>query len=433
MTKLVVLGGMAALRDEAEFRDGVMKCVRCSVCVPRCPSYTVFRNEGDSPRGRVQLMRAAIEGRVTPDRAFEQHMDRCLGCRACEDACPSEVPFGALIHRTHEVLRSSEYHRGRKRLLGVALAVLARATLLLWLARIGRVLQFLRLDRLLRWMVAPFSRRTARRLDQLPRVTGAPFNRSSVESAADPSVHFFSGCVMAATMGNIQRATVEVLRAGGEAVSVPRRQVCCGALHLHAGRREEAAALARINIEAFEGDTKPICINSAGCGLAMKEYGHLLADDPAWAARAAAFSSRVRDLEELARPHPIVTRPPLESGRPLKVAVQQACHHWNVQKIRGRGAALLEASGGVEVIPLPIGKGCCGSAGLFSAVQTDAAWQLLGDLLDRVEASGCDVVVSSNPGCLLFLRAGLEARGSRVTAHHLAEVLAGTVGPARTT
>jgi glycolate oxidase iron-sulfur subunit len=413
------------LGEDAELRDGALRCVRCSICVPRCPSYAVFKTEADSPRGRVQLMRAAIEGRVAVDASFEQRMDNCLGCRACEDACPSAVPFGYMIDRVRQELQASPRGRLRKWLVRAGLEhIVSRPLVVLWLARLLRVIQWLRLDRLARRIAAPLSPTAGLRIDQLPRVEGAPFDQHAAASDPDATAQFLSGCIMAGALGDAQRASLRVLRRSGWAVAVPKEQVCCGALHQHAGHLAQARELARQNIDAFEGGRGPIAVSSAGCGLAMKEYGRLLADDPAYAARAAAFSARVRDLLECLPPDGERGGLPARAARrPLRVAVQEACHHWNVQRLRGRVAPLLEAHDAGTITTLPTGAGCCGSAGLFSALRPEPAAQLLGKLLNAVEASGCDVVVSANPGCLLFMRSGLRARRSRIRALHVAQLL----------
>ena len=404
---------MIDLRHDPEFRDGVMRCVRCSICVPHCPSYTVYRNEADSPRGRVQLLRAVMEGRIEADHSFELHMDRCLGCRACEDVCPSKVPWGKLLAQTREDLLPTPHGRVRKRVTEFFLErVVVRPDLLRLLARVIAIIQFLRLDRIARWIVRPFSRATALRLDLLPRVAGKPFEPTEIEPPETPTVAFHSGCIMGAALGDVQRAAIRVLEQQRHAPIVPETQRCCGALHQHAGLLDDARELARDTVAAFEGTEVPICTTAAGCSLAMKEYGRLLADDPEWAERAATFSTRVRDLSELVGAG--VKRPK------EKIAVQEACHHWNVQQLRGRALALLRGKG-ADAVGLP--NKCCGAAGLWSAEHPEAAWELLQPTLDSIEQTGCSVAAISNPGCLFHIRAGLKARGSSVRALHLAEVL----------
>jgi glycolate oxidase iron-sulfur subunit len=407
--------GLIQLRTDPAFRNGVMRCVRCSICVPHCPSYAVFRNEADSPRGRVQLMRAAMEGRIAPDATLELHLDKCLGCRACEDACPSGVPYGQLLEQARHALLPTRHAHWRKRVVQVFLQqVLAKPRTLMLISRLLAVIQWLRLDRLARWLVRPVSRTMARRLDLLPRVAGAPFDPQEVPVPAQPTAAFHAGCIMASALGDVQRSALRVLQQNGHATLVPPEQGCCGALHQHAGLIDDARALARDTVAAFEATDVPICTTSSGCSLAMKEYGRLLADEPAWASRAAAFSARIRDLSEMAG-----TAGPI---RHTKVAVQSACHHWNVQRLRGTAVDVLR-NNGVDAVALPRGAGCCGAAGLWSAQHPEAAWGLLQPLLDAIEHSGCDVAAISNPGCLFHIRAGLRTRGSKVRALHLAEVL----------
>jgi len=413
------------LAGDARFASGVMRCVRCSICVAGCPSYALFRTEGDSPRGRVQLMRAAMEGRIQVDDRFEQHMDQCLGCRACEDVCPSAVPFGHLIDRARAELTVTPHRAAAKRRIRRALErLVASPRALVWAGRALRLVQALRLDRLARNLLGRLSPATARRIDLMPRVQGRPFDVSSAASDPAPTAYFHAGCIMAATLGDVQRATVSALRAGGWSLAIPHGQICCGALHQHAGLTDEARNLARRNVaELARHGRLPVCTNSAGCSLFMKEYGALLADDPEWAEPAAELAGRIRDLSQMALPE---APRPIEEVAPrakISVAVQEACHHWNVQRVRGSALELLRGRGDMEVSALPRGIGCCGSAGLWSALEPDSAWRVLERSLDQIEATGCEMVVTSNPGCLLLLRAGLRARGSSVEVRHLAEVL----------
>ncbi len=314
---------MKELGADKLFVEGAMRCVRCSVCVAGCPSYSVFKTEGDSPRGRVQLMRAAALGTLEPDARFEQHMDNCLGCRACEDICPSGVPFGYLIDNAHAALQHSGHHRGRKLATRLGLAVLANRGAVTVVAWLLRFVQWLRLDRLVRILVAPFSRPTARRIDALPRISGTPFDLRDAPQTSDADMLMFAGCVMAGALGDVQRATIRTLERSGHRVATPPGQRCCGALHQHAGQRDQAKVLARANLDAFAGDAE-ICVNSAGCALAMKGYAQLLPEDP----RAAAFAARVRDLSQLVRA-PVVPRA-------RRVAVLDSCHQRNIQRPRRR-------------------------------------------------------------------------------------------------
>lgn len=394
------------------------RCVRCSICTPVCPSYAVYGNESDSPRGRVQLMRAAVQGRVPVDQVFQEHLDRCLECRACEDVCPSAVPYARLLDRVREQL--VPHRTGLKAaLFGFFLGELIHRPWALRLMALGaRALQRLGLDRLLARWVRKVSEANALRLTHLPAPEPGPFELRGGDD--NPTIQFFAGCVMSAFLGETQRATVRVLRAHGQRVGLLAAQVCCGSLHLHAGRREEAKALARRNIEAFEASApQPIAVNSAGCGLAMKEYGLLLADDPNFAERAKAFSARVKDVAELLKAAPAN---PGCAGVKGKVAVHEPCHQWNIQRLRGTSLELLKRAG-VDAVALPRGAGCCGSAGLFSLMEPEAGQKLLEETLKAVDQSGCGVIVTSNPGCMLYLQSGLRAKESGVRVVHLASAL----------
>ncbi|HKE14961.1 MAG TPA: (Fe-S)-binding protein [Kofleriaceae bacterium] len=300
-------------------------------------------------------------------------------------------------------------------------------------------MQALRLDRLAARLLARLWPAAARRIDLLPRVQGRPFDASRAASDPAPTAAFHAGCIMAAALGDVQRATVAALRASGWAVAIPRGQVCCGALHHHAGLAAEAKNLARRNVaELSRLGRLPVCLDSAGCSLFMKEYGALLADEPEWAGPAAELAARVRDLSQMVAPassSPAIAAPAIAApatatpakaapdGRKLVVAVQEACHHWNVQRLRGGAAQLLRARGDLDVRALPRGIGCCGSAGLWSALEPDSARRVLERSLDDIEASGCDLVVTSNPGCMLLIQSGLRSRGSPVQVRHLAELL----------
>lgn len=418
---LPVLDALPIHHDMDAFRAGTTRCVRCSICTASCPSYAVFRTEADSPRGRVQLMRAAIEGRVPVNEEFEMHMARCLGCRACEDVCPSGVPYGALIDATREALRDTAPAQSVKRAVRLGLLLLTQPTWLRLAARMLGLLQLTRLDNVLATLARAVGLpRWAHRLAIAPRVRGAPFRVGGTHAAISGTgteTAFFSGCLMGATYGDVNRDAVAHLRACGRSVAVPEGQGCCGALHQHAGLHDEAQTLARRNIDAFAEGSADIVVNAAGCSLALKEYRALLRTDAAYAARAAAFSARVRDIVEVPG---TPAAPPSEE----RVAVFEACHHYNVQRLRGRVGDVVQQATGAAPTLIPRGAGCCGSAGLYGALQPDASQALVNPLLDAVEASGCAVVVTANPGCHSVLEAGLRARGSAVRAEQLPTFLA---------
>ena len=266
------------------------------------------------------------------------------------------------------------------------------------------------------------------RLDEaealLPRISGRFFEPKGVvrpRGSIKAQVAFFAGCIMRVAFAETNRATVRVLARSGCAVALPEEQVCCGALHVHAGDRETAKALARNNIAAFERTgAETVVVNAAGCGAALKEYGELLAHDPAWAERAKAFSARVRDLSEALAEHPL---PPPSKRLPLKVVYQDACHLLHAQRIRQQPRDALDAIPGLERVEMRDGDKCCGSAGIYNLTQPEMAERLGEQKADNVDATGADVVVSANPGCLIQLRAELSKRGSRVRAVHIADLL----------
>jgi glycolate dehydrogenase iron-sulfur subunit len=247
-----------------------------------------------------------------------------------------------------------------------------------------------------------------------PRAEGAPF---ALAERADADVCLFAGCVMREAFGDTERATVRVLERDGHRVTVPTRQLCCGALHAHAGDGEQARELARSNIDAFAGNDLPVVVNAAGCGAHLKAYGDVLHEDPAWAPRGRAFAARVRDSTE-------VTRPRRERvQRPLRVVYQDACHLAHGQRIRAQPRALLRAIEGITVVEIADAERCCGSAGIYNLTQPDLSQELQRQKVAAIVAARPDVVVSANPGCILQIVAGLRAAGSSVPVVHIMRFL----------
>jgi glycolate oxidase iron-sulfur subunit len=403
-------------------------CVHCGLCLPHCPTFRELRIETESPRGRLHLMRALGEGRVEPTDAFLTHISLCLDCRACEAACPTGVKFGYLMEATRAEIRARRPRRGP----GGVLAWLVFRQLfpsperLALVAGLLRAYQRLGLQRLVR--ASGLLRRLPGRLAEaealLPRVSSRFFEpRGTVPArgAVRKRAAFFAGCIMRVAFAETNQASVRVLARAGCEVALPEEQICCGALHVHAGERETAKELARRNIAAFErSDAEWIVVNAAGCGAALKEYGELLAHDPAWAERARAFSARVRDLSEALAALP-PERPP---GRlDARVVYQDACHLIHAQRIRQQPRDVLKRIPGLELVEMQDGDRCCGSAGIYNLTEPEMAERLGEQKVANVEQIEADVVVSGNPGCLIQLRAGLARRGSRTRAVHLADLL----------
>jgi glycolate oxidase iron-sulfur subunit len=391
--------------------DLIADCVHCGFCLPTCPSYSIFEDEMDSPRGRIVLMRVGNEAGSEASDEMRLHLDRCLGCMACVTACPSGVQYDKLIEQTRPQIernaprprRERLYrrlifalftHPGRLRALAPLLWVQQKLGVNAFLAeRLGRVPE---LQAMLA-LAPPVTRRAA--IAQLPEITPA-------RGARRGRIALMQGCVQRVFFGDVNAATVRVLSAEGFEVHAPRRPRCCGSLQMHAGVEEEALELAKATIAAYE-DFDAVAVNVAGCGSGMKDYAHLLADDPEWADRAAAFSARVKDVSELLAEHePQAPRHPI----PLRVAYHDACHLAHAQGVRAPPRALLRGIPELEVLEPPDWEICCGSAGIYNLVQPDAAAELGARKAANLVATGADAVAAGNPGCALQIAAHLDGR-----------------------
>ena len=395
--------------------DDLATCVSCGLCLNDCPTYRVLDDEADSPRGRVQLIREMVRTTATPDPSLVGHLDACLVCRACETACPSGVPFGRIMEGAREVVRE----RTREGRVGgavraIGLATIARPRRLTFATLLARLYLRSGLRRAVR-----ASRLLPRRLARTERFLDAPEGRGfATAERKGADLAFFAGCVMRTSFGDTERSTVRMLEAGGHSVSSPSRQICCGALHAHSGDGEGARSLARENVAAFEDGEAPIVVNAAGCGAHLKAYGEVLAADAAWAERAARFARRVRDATEVVAPDAVRA-----AVRPLRVVYQDACHLAHGQRIRRQPRALLQAVAGVTLVPIADAERCCGSAGIYNLTHPEVADELQRQKVAAVLAARPDVIVSANPGCILQLRAGLRATGSRIPVVHIMRFL----------
>ena len=391
--------------------DLIADCVHCGFCLPTCPSYSIFDEEMDSPRGRIVLMRVGNEEGSEASDEMRVHLDRCLGCMACVTACPSGVKYDQLIERVRPQIERNAPRPLRERLhrrliFGLfthpgrlrALAPLLWAQRKLGIdavlgARLGRVPE---LQAMLK-LAPPVSRRDAIR--QLAEVTPA-------RGARRGRIALMQGCVQRVFFGDVNAATVRVLSAEGWEVHAPRQPRCCGSLQMHAGVEDEALELAKATIAAYE-EFEAVAVNVAGCGSGMKDYAHLLADDPAWAERAAAFSAKVRDVSELLAEHePQAPRHPLA----LRVAYHDACHLAHAQGVRAQPRALLRGIPQLELLEPADWEICCGSAGIYNLVEPEAAAELGRRKAANLVASGAEAVAAGNPGCALQIAAHLDGR-----------------------
>ena len=409
-------------------------CVHCGFCLPACPTYALWSRETDSPRGRIHLMKVALEGKAQITDDFARHFDTCLGCMACVTACPSGVQYDKLIEATRPQLeRHVKRSRGDRlfrqlifslfpypgRLRWVAFKLWAYQRLgLQWLARTSGVLTLLPARvRALEAMAPPIT---------LGGVWSSWLSMPAVIPAIGTQrrrVAMLLGCVQRVFFSDVNEATARVLAAEGCEVVIPQGQGCCGALMLHAGLEEEAMAMARQFIDAFEAElanVDTIVINAAGCGSTLKEYGHLLRDDPNYATKAETLAAKCRDISEvLAELTPQAPRHPV----PLRIAYHDACHLQHAQQVSAEPRQVLSTIPELEVLEIPEAGLCCGSAGIYNLVEPESARELGRRKARHVVTTGADVVVSSNPGCLLQMKASLEEEGRSLPMLHLVQVL----------
>jgi len=440
--------------DDAPPVPDLETCIHCGLCLTACPTYRTLKTEPDSPRGRLYLMRGLAEGRIAPSDALVTHLDRCLDCRACETVCPAGVPYSRLLEATRGQLERRTRRASLARLVGTwALRVVLPhrgrvqlAASLLRLAQappIAAVARALSARRMLPRVMAQGLAMTPALLPRAARPLGAVARAlprgARMESRPDGIVFHPAGakrdvvalhtsCVMPAMFPALDHATVRLLLLAQLEVRVPHARTCCGALQAHAGLRAEAKSLAARNAAAFTGDATFVISNSAGCGAALRECGHLLHDAPAHAA-AESLATRTRDVSEVLAhyglPEPAHTlHAPGAAGAPLRVTYHDACHLAHAQRVREAPRRLLRALHGVELLELPDSDWCCGSAGTYNLSQPDLADAQLVGKLARVAQVAPHVVVASNPGCLLHMQRGAEAQGMRVRHAHVVELLA---------
>ena len=399
-------------------------CTHCGFCLPTCPTYALWGEEMDSPRGRIVLMRHGLDSESDMS-GMAVHFDRCLGCMACVTACPSGVQYDRLIEATRpqverrtrrsladRVFRNFMFatftHPRRLRMLAPFLAAYRR----LGIRRVARSTVLARFPRLRAMERLVPSTRTRHAVARLPV-------ESRAKAVRRARVGLLLGCVQRVFFHHVNAATMRVLTAEGFDVFAPRLPRCCGALHLHSGREPEALDLARGTIAAFE-DWDMVAVNAAGCGSAMKDYAHLLADDPQWKDAARRFSAKVRDVSELlAEAGLVAERHPI----PLRVAYHDACHLAHAQGIRAQPRELLRQVPGVELVEPVEWELCCGSAGVYNLLQPEAAERLGRRKAENILATGAEAIVSANPGCTLQIASHLESMGRPLPIYHPVEIL----------
>ena len=392
--------------------EGLDACVHCGFCLQACPTFLATGDESDSPRGRIELMRGLERGDLAAtDTALLYHLDRCLGCRGCEPVCPSGVQYGRGLEAARSRITAA---RGASLVTRLALWTLTTPGVSAVVYRLARVLRATGLPRLLAgWGRFRFAMGMLAATRSVGRLGGSAVSRRPTAQPPNrQTALLFRGCVQQGLFSHVHDATVRTLAVNGHAVQEVGGQVCCGALHAHAGLLDEARALARANVQAFGDGDEPIVVNSAGCGALMKEYGHLLGDE-----RAARFSARVRDVTELLDP------PAPGAPLDLHVAYDPPCHLVHAQRVAAQPLKLFAAIPLLELVPVPGAAECCGSAGLFTLLEPEMSRIVLKAKLDRIREAAPQVVATGNPGCIMQLGAGLAAARIPARVRHPVELL----------
>ena len=401
-------------------------CIHCGLCTASCPTYLETSDENDGPRGRIYLMRAVTDGRMEAGAKVREHLNLCLDCRACESACPSGVQYGKIVEPFKIAIHKSAPAGERPSLLqrlilhhlfpysGRIKAALAPARLL---QRLG-VLDLAEKVGLTR-LLPPTLRQLVAMLPRLTRTSGTLPEVLPPTGPKRARVGLFLGCVADAMFPETNAATARVLQQNGCEVVVPREQVCCGAIHYHSGAEEPALDLARRNMKAFDpGQIDAIIVNAAGCGAMFKDYAHLL--PPAEHAAASRFVAKVMDISEfLVALGPIAPQHPL----PMKVTYHDACHLCHGQQVRSQPRQLLGMIPGLELVPLEESEICCGAAGTYNLTQPEMSERLGRRKMDHIAATGAEMVVTGNVGCILQIGRKIKDRGSSIRVAHPVDLL----------
>lgn len=394
--------------------DAVQKCVHCGFCLPTCPTYQLLGQEMDSPRGRILLMKEDLEGNLASDQALP-HIDQCLGCLACETACPSAVPYGNLLNSYRAVKHGAPSktlaEKLRETLVHQTVPYPARFRLAATFGRLATPLSFL-LPKFLKPM-----------LELIPSTLPPKLPLPESSAARGPSrgkVGLLAGCAQQVLSPEINAATISVLNKVGFDVLVPKHQSCCGGLDWHAGRVHSTRKMAKQNFHRFPEDVTAIITNAAGCGSAIHEYGVAFGGTKELD-HAKRFASRVTDISAFLAEQEL---PTLRCDRPTRIGYHDACHLAHAQGIRRQPRQLLERIENAELVPISNSDTCCGSAGTYNLTQPKIAAELGKQKASTIIGSGCDVVVAGNIGCLLQIRKYLEEAGSPIRVLHTIELLA---------
>lgn len=407
--------------------DELLNCMHCGFCLPACPTYQQTGLETYSPRGRIALMKGVAEAKLAIDEEFEKNMYACLGCRACETACPAGVSYGQLIETAREVVEDNKKQRRKQSFVRNLIfnQVFSQpnririAGNVLWAAQATGLQKLANKTGLIRILPREMAE-MQHAVDKVASPTQRKTRPAVLRSEKEPvlKIGFFTGCIMDVMFYETNQATARLLSKAGCDVVFVADQACCGALHAHSGEKSGAIELAKQNIIAFEQANVDFVVNNAGgCGAALKEYHHWFKDDPEWKVRAQSFVAKVRDASEL-----LAELPPLTFHKPLNVRVtyQDSCHLAHGQGVRNQPRQLIRSIPGVEFVEMNHADSCCGSAGIYNITNFDMSMNILDSKMEDVKKTKTHYIVTANPGCLLqmkegILRAGLE--GEMETIH----------------
>ncbi|MCY7770158.1 (Fe-S)-binding protein [Bacillus haynesii] len=416
--------------DEEE----LLNCMRCGFCLPSCPTYIESGfQESHSPRGRIALMKAVVDGTIEPDEDVERSLELCLGCRACEPVCPSGVNYGRLLEEARDIIQQNKKHAFPVKVLRRAVFKglfphqnrIRALTGMLGVYQRSGMQNVIRKSGLLRLLPDHLAKMEAvlPKVPDMKQLKKRPHLLPAIGEKKKRAA-FFSGCLMDTLFLDTNTATIELLRLAGCEIIIPEQQTCCGALHGHSGEKSEAILLAKRNIQAFEDSNADFIVtNAGGCGAFLKEYDHLLKDDSEWRVRAASFTRKLKDFssvllelnfdqQSLELPQQIVT-------------YQDSCHLRNVMKTSAEPRRLIRSIKGIEFKEMQNAESCCGSAGIYNIVESEMSMKILDTKMEAAAATRAATIVTANPGCLLQMKLGIERAGltDRVRAVHLADLL----------
>ncbi|PFQ49524.1 glycolate oxidase [Bacillus cereus] len=415
--------------------DELLNCMRCGFCLPTCPTYIQSGyNEAHSPRGRIALMKAVVDGLIEPDEDVENTLNVCLGCRACEPVCPSGVNYGHLLEEARDIINQNKKfsmpvravrkvvfeglfpHQNRMRILTGLIGFYQRSGLQTLTHKTGIMKLF------------PETLTTMDLvLPKVPKMKAMKDRPSFLpaESSKKKQVAFFTGCLMDTMFLETNNATMKLLQLAGCDIVIPKTQSCCGALHGHAGEKSGATELAKRNIKAFEDlNIDYIITNAGGCGAYLVDYDYLLKDDPEWAERAKQFVSKIKDITAILVELDFHKRTDLRLPQQI-ITYQDSCHLRNVMRTASEPRMLLEAIQGATYREMKDADRCCGSAGIYNIVHSELSMEFLDYKMDRVHETDATTIVTANPGCLLQMKLGIEREGlsHKLRGIHIVDLL----------